>query len=188
MAAEVEEQTIHNVYGNAATVFWQRKGAAITTGPPTYLLRLHALHQRQFRYVPKHYCIPGKSNVMVDFLLRAWHLTEVQIVAHFNSHFLQPVPWQICNLCKQMNSSLILALSKKRCVMQSLLPTPPGRLPIELSGVPFAMVTTSIPSFGISKILSPTCKSLRPDTETVEFPQVVDPLGLKQFLTPSFFS
>ena len=54
MAAEVEEQTIHNVYDNTAAVFWQRKGAATTTSPPAYLLRLQAFHQRQFLYVLKH--------------------------------------------------------------------------------------------------------------------------------------
>ena len=110
---KVEEQSIHNVYGNMATVFWQQKGAATTTGPLAYLLRLQALHQRQLRYVLKHDYILNKSNVVADFLSRAWHLTDVQIVAHFNSHFPKPVPWQICNLRKPINSSLILALSKK---------------------------------------------------------------------------
>ena len=34
IAAEVEKRTIHNVYDNTAAVFWQRKGATSTTGPP----------------------------------------------------------------------------------------------------------------------------------------------------------
>ena len=123
---------------------------------------------------------------MADCLSRAWHLTVVQIVAHFNTHFPQPVPWQLCSLRKPMNSSLILALLKKQCAMQLLWTMPPERLPIGRSGVPFAKVTTSIPSSEISQIPSPTCKSLLPDTETVEFPQVANPSGLKQFLTPSF--
>ena len=84
MAAEVKERTIHNFYDNTTAVFRQRKGATTTMGPPAYLLRLQALHQRPFRYVLKHDYIPGKSNVMADFLSRAWHLTDVQIVAHFN--------------------------------------------------------------------------------------------------------
>ena len=85
-----------------------------------------------------------------------------------------------------MNLSLILALSKKQCQMQLLLPTPPKRLPIGSSGVPSVLITTSIPTSKISQIPSPTCKSLRPDTETVEFFQVADLSGLKRFLTPSF--
>ena len=67
MAVEVEGQTIHNVYGNTATVFWHQKGAATTTGPLAYLLRLQALHQRQFHYVLKHDYIPGQSNIIADF-------------------------------------------------------------------------------------------------------------------------
>ena len=114
MAAEVDERTIHNVYDNTVAAFWQRKGATITTtGPPAYLLRLQALHQQQFRYVLKNDYIPSTPNVMADFLSRAWNLADVQIVAHFNSHFPQPVPWKICHLRKPINSSLILALSKK---------------------------------------------------------------------------
>ena len=54
MAAEVEEQMINNVYNNTAAVFWQRKGAATTTGLLVYLLCLQALHQRYFHYVPKY--------------------------------------------------------------------------------------------------------------------------------------
>ena len=50
MAAEVEERTIHNAYDNTAAIYWQRKGAITTTGPPAYLLRLQALHQQEFRY------------------------------------------------------------------------------------------------------------------------------------------
>ena len=92
MAAKVEERTIHNVYNSMAAVFWQPKGAFTTTGPLAYLLHLQALHQHQFHYVPKDDYIPGQYNVMADFLLRAWHLTDDQIIAHFNSTFLQGRP------------------------------------------------------------------------------------------------
>ena len=117
IAAKVEERTIHNVYTNTAVVFWQRKGAITTTNPPVYLLCLQVLHQRQFRFGPKHDYNPGQSNVMAGFLSRVWHSTDVQIVTHFNSHFPQPEPWKICHLRKPMNSSLILGLSKKQCQM-----------------------------------------------------------------------
>ena len=82
-------------------------------GPTGLPPRLQALHQQQFCYVPKHDYIPGQSNVMTDLLYRAWHLTDDQIVAHFNSNFPQPKPWKLCLLRKPMNLSLILALSKK---------------------------------------------------------------------------
>ena len=59
MAVEVEEPPIQNAYDKMAAVFWQRKGVTTTMGPPAYLLRLQALHQSQFCYVPKHSYIPG---------------------------------------------------------------------------------------------------------------------------------
>ena len=70
--------------------------------------------------------------------------------------------------------------------MQLLLPTSPKRLPIGHSGVTSLLVTTLTPSSEISQIPCHTCKSLQPDTETADFPQVVDLSGLKQFLMPSF--
>ena len=36
--ADVQERTIHNLCDNTAAVFWQRKGATTTTGPPAHLL------------------------------------------------------------------------------------------------------------------------------------------------------
>jgi hypothetical protein len=56
--ADVQDVTIHNCYDNTATVCWQRKGSATTTGPAAYLLRLQALHQRHYGYAPLHDYIP----------------------------------------------------------------------------------------------------------------------------------
>ena len=68
MAADVRKRMTYNVYNNAAAVFFQRKGATTTPGAPSHLLRLQALHQQHFRYVPQQDYIPGQSYVMVDFL------------------------------------------------------------------------------------------------------------------------
>ena len=123
---------------------------------------------------------------MVDFLSRAWHLTDDKTIAHFNSNFPQPKPWRLCLLCKPMNLSLILALSSKQCPMLLLLHTPPVRLHIGSSGVHSALLTTSTPFSKLSLTESPTCRSSLPDKEMVEFLPVADSLRLKQFLTPSF--
>ena len=45
----------------------------------------------------------------------------------------QPEPWKIYHLRKPMKLSLILALLKKRCPMQLLLPMPPERIFIDCS-------------------------------------------------------
>jgi hypothetical protein len=48
-AFDVRSHTTHQLSDNSATVAWQRKGAASTTGSVAYILRLQALHQRHHR-------------------------------------------------------------------------------------------------------------------------------------------
>jgi hypothetical protein len=95
---DVRSHTIHNISDNTATVAWQKKGAASTTGPVAYLLRLHALHQRHHRYIPLHDFIPGVANILSDQCSRHFHLTDIELLAHFNYSFPQTMPWQMCHL------------------------------------------------------------------------------------------
>ena len=66
-AADMREKTTHNSYDNITALFWQRKGATTTLGLAAFLLRLQALHQRYYRYVPLCDYIPGPINAMADF-------------------------------------------------------------------------------------------------------------------------
>lgn len=84
---DVREKTVHNSSDNVATVWWQRKGAVSSSGPTARLLRIQALHQRHFRYVPLHDYIPGPANAMSDDCSRLWHLTDTQLLSHFNVSF-----------------------------------------------------------------------------------------------------
>ena len=45
---DVRERTLQHLYDNTPTVYWQRKGSTTATGPPAYLLRIQAIHQRHF--------------------------------------------------------------------------------------------------------------------------------------------
>jgi hypothetical protein len=94
----VRSHTVHNLSDNAATVAWQKKGVASTSGPVAYLLRLHALHQRHHRYIPLRDFIPCVANVLSDQCSRHFHLTDDELLAHFNSSFPQTMHWQICHL------------------------------------------------------------------------------------------
>jgi hypothetical protein len=60
-AFDVREATVHNSSDNLATVWWQRKGATSSSGPAARLLRLQALHQRHYRYIPLFDYIGGGS-------------------------------------------------------------------------------------------------------------------------------
>lgn len=183
--ADIRERTIHNLYDNTAAVYWQRKGATTTTGPPAYLLRLQALHQRRHRYVPRHDYIPGPANAMADTLSRCWDLTDSQMLAHFNSHFPQDKPWRVCHLSKRMLSQLISALSRQRCDYASHKDTLHGRIAIGKSGMTSACRTAWTHSCTESRTPCPSSKSSGSDTVMVDLPPAVNPWQLIQYRTPS---
>jgi hypothetical protein len=56
------------------------------------LLRLQALHQRHYRFVPLFDYISGEANVMADACNRLWHLSDSQLLAHFSLHYPQSRP------------------------------------------------------------------------------------------------
>ena len=183
--ADVREKTIHNCYDNIAAVYWQRKGATTTVGPAAYLLRLQALHQRFFRYVPLRDYIPGPDNVMADFLSRRFDLTDAALLSYFNSNFPQPEPWRLCPLRQPMYSSLILALSRRRSPPESLMHTPRKRIRIGHSGSRIVPPSPLTPSFAIPRILSPTSRSSVPATATAVLHPAVTPLHLRRYRTQS---
>ena len=183
-AADIAERTIHNSYDNTAAVYWQRKGSTTTTGPAAFLLRLQALHQRYFRYVPLRDYIPGPDNVMADLLSRAWHLTDAQLISHFNTHFPQTTQWRLCRLRKQMNSNLISSLSRRRCDRESLMHTPTGRIPIGRFGATSVNLNASTRSSEIRSTRSRICKSLEPATKMVVSHPAVNPSHLARYRTP----
>ena len=113
--AQVAEATLSTLHDNTPTVFWNRKGSTTTEGPAAYLLRLQALHARQYRYVPLHDFIPGHLNRMADEASRRTSYNQTELLTLFNSQFPQPKQWRACTLRSEMNSALILALHRKRC-------------------------------------------------------------------------
>lgn len=123
-------RTISPFGDNTNAVSWSHKGSATTLGPTAYLLRLNSLHQRHFRYLSKADYLPGVYNRMADELSRLWHLTDSQILLHFELHYPQPQPWRIVHLRSAMRSSLISALQMKRGDLQSVLNDPMHKTPI----------------------------------------------------------
>jgi hypothetical protein len=91
----ISERTISSGSDNTPTVSWQTKGSTTTTSAPAYLLRLQALHQRYHRYQTSAFFIPGRLNLMADNCSRLCHLTDAQLLAHFNSTYPQTHSWRI---------------------------------------------------------------------------------------------
>jgi hypothetical protein len=182
---DVRSHTVHNLSDNAATVAWQKKGAASTSGPVAYLLRLHALHQRHHRYIPLHDFIPGVANVLSDQCSRHFHITDTELLAHLNSSFPQTMPWQIYHLRRETLSALILALSRKIPVLGSLINVPAQRMRIGAVGKSSAWRTTSTRSSITATIPSPSSKSLHNGIEMAARLPCTMPSELEQWKMPS---
>lgn len=182
---DLRERTIATMSDNVASVYWLRKGSTTTTKPPAYLLRIQAHHQRFHRYIPRHDYIPGPKNSMADDCSRLWHLSDSQLLAHFNSTYPQTKPWQICHLSSQMNSALISALRRTPCDLQSIRTTPSARMPIGSSGSNFVPSATWTRSWQTFRILSPTSKSLPSDIEMEKLPPAATSSQLSTFVTSS---
>ena len=182
--ADVRERTIHNSSDNVASVYWLRKGSTTTTGAAAYLLRLQSLHQRQHRYVPRHDYIPGWANEMADICSRAWHLSNDQLLSHFDKKFPQNEPWQLCSLRDPMYSALTSALFKKRSDPALLKNTPTKKMPIGDCGILSVCKKTSIPSSKPLMILSQFSKSSASDIVTAGSLPAAGPSDLAQYLTP----
>jgi hypothetical protein len=86
---DVRERTIHTGTDNQATQAWQTNKSTTTNSTPAFLLRLQAIHQRFHRYLPLHSYLPGKLNSMADDASRLWHMTNDQLLTHFNMHYPQ---------------------------------------------------------------------------------------------------
>jgi hypothetical protein len=63
---DARETTMQKLSDNAATVWWQRKGATSSIGPMVGLLRLQSLHQHHYCYAQLFDYIAGGANAMAD--------------------------------------------------------------------------------------------------------------------------
>jgi hypothetical protein len=163
---DLRERTLLSHTDNTPTLFWQRKGSTTTTGPPAYLLRAQALHQRHHRYVPRHDFIPGLANTMSDDASRLHHLSDADFLTHFNSTYPQTTSWQLWTPSRDILSSAILALRKRPCVPALLLRAPAMAIPTGTGGAPFVTTWPSTPYCQTSKTRLPSSKSLLSGTNT----------------------
>jgi len=92
---DVRERTTASYADNTPTIFWQRKGAVTSISASARLLRLQALHQRRYRYVPRHDFISGENNKLADDASRLTHLTDSQFLHYFNTKYPQRLSWRL---------------------------------------------------------------------------------------------
>ena len=96
VAPDVGERPIWLAGDYRASLSWATKGSSTASSARAYLLRLNALHQRHFRYVPQHDFIAGSAtNVMADDASCRWDLSDQDLLTHFNSIYPQVTSWML---------------------------------------------------------------------------------------------
>ena len=108
--ADIDRVTVASYTDNTTALYWTKKGSTSTSVPAAYLLWLQALHQQKYCYHSRTAHIAGSANVMADDCSRLWHLTDEQLLTHFNLHYPQSLPWQQCTLRPEMTSTILSAL------------------------------------------------------------------------------
>jgi hypothetical protein len=83
---------------NSPAVSRASKGSITSRNSAAYLLRLSSLHQRHHRYYLRYDHIAGAANAMANDASRLWHLTNDQLLVHFEKTYPQSQPWQLQTL------------------------------------------------------------------------------------------
>jgi len=141
---DVHKQTLLSKTDNMATLYWQCKGAATTMA--AYLLWLQAWHQCHHQYLLLHDYLPRPQNNMSNDASWMHHLSDNQLLTHFNSSYPQNQSWFLWHPTPSTISAMVSALHRMLSALASFLgvrkpPTPNG-----LSG----------PIFVANSILTPT--------------------------------
>ena len=126
---DVRERTVLSKTDNLNTLFWQRKGSSTTEKVPAHLLRLFGMHQRFHRYVPRHDYLSGPSNPVADATSRDFNLSWPQLLTSLSPYIPKGASCQIWTPSKEIVSSVISALQRKRSPPESLWvePRPPAQ-------------------------------------------------------------
>ena len=180
---DIRERTTHTATDNTPALSWQHRGSVSTNTVPAYLLRLQALHQRYHRYVATYSYLPGPTNVMSDDASRLWHLSDNELLTHFDSTYPQPHSWVLYQPPLHMTSAVISALHKRRPMPESFLHAPPPLSDTGKSGLTSVGRSNWIQPFRRSKILPPSFKSMPSDTAPANLPPAVTQSDLEQWRT-----
>lgn len=157
---DVRERTVLSKTDNLNTLFWQRKASTTTDKCPAHLLCLFGIHQRFHRYVPRHDYLSCPSNPVADATSRDFHLAWPDLIDSLSPFLLQKDSCQIWTPNKEIVSSVISALQRKRVNPESLWVEPEQPLQSGRSGKTAVLTWASIPFSKPSKTKYQSYKSL----------------------------
>ena len=119
--ANIGSTSVASYTNNTPALYWTKKGYTSTSVPAAYLLSLQALHQGHYQYHSRTSHIAGTASATADDCSQLWHLTDEQLLTHFNSHYPQSLSWQQSTLQPEMNSTLLFAMQRKQQLPVSFL-------------------------------------------------------------------
>ena len=186
-SGDLAERPIWLAGDNRASISWATKGSSTSVSAHAYLLRLTALHQRTYQYVPSHDYIAGRTNTMADDASRRWDLDDhTLLVSLLNSSYPQDMSWTMLTLQASTTSAVIGALLRQRSIPISLTIDMPHPLARGASGSSSAPPTEFGPTCRMS---TPTPSLLSSCLRNVTAPgpsrPVRNPSALAQWRTPS---
>ena len=170
---------------NMATMWWQSKGSATSTSALPHLLQTQSLHQQFHRYVPRHDFVRGVGNGISDLPSRSAHLTDAELLHHFNAHSPQPLPWRMWTPYSKSVSCEISALRRRPLLGVFLVQEPPPPIPTGrcvLSSAPTWPSTPFSCCTGTPSLSSPT---LSPSTAMATSAPVVRTFAPARWRMPS---
>jgi hypothetical protein len=182
---DIREHTICALSDNTAAISRERRGSTSVNAPSAYLCRLASMHQRTFRYRLNVDYVPGPLNVMADDLSRRWDLSDSQLLAHFNSVYLQTQSWKLCHSRPELLSTAMKALWMQHCDPASLSADKPLPTHTGASGPAFVSNTTWTPTCHKDPMQYTGSKFSLSEYELAGFPPPTSLSELTQWQTPS---
>src|SRR5210317_1508827 len=141
--AKVEGETTHTGCDNTPAVAWRGKGSSTTVKARARLLRLAAGLRRKQRAHHRVGYLPGEENKMADDASRLWHLSDEDLLTHFNLNYPQTTSWKLHRLPHDLNSLMTSVLLKPESEMESALHELQRQTPLGPSGASSAPRSTS---------------------------------------------
>ena len=108
------------VSDNTPAVTWINKESTTSNGPAAYLLHQLAQHRRKQPYTLSTLYVPGSTNTIADCCLCLFTLSDTAFLAKMNVEFPVQPSWTLVLTPPNLMLSMIYALSKKLCTLDSM--------------------------------------------------------------------